>query len=347
MEIYPQDLGRVGYRVMLYLRTLNGPRSLASLPTPAEVSARTPLTRLRRAWMRGSDVPDETAQYAKPAFDMCRASFWRGRPLGFAGALLWAGFATMIAEASCAVALGAPWLREAIYPTWAGLGTGFGLYYGLAKPRRLFRDLHGPLTEAEVGALTDYVRDPLARDFLGVVQMILSLPDMAEPDAAMNLRRALYALGEAIEGLPEQPTRVVRDDPAHLRRVASDLSDEARREADGVVAASLDRRAQSLSRRAQTVSNIALLVRRNQTLREEVSEQVQALHTSVSAFSVGSRQSIDELADLAASIQHVAAEANAIASAHMELEVSIQAGSGLTTGTVGASLQEEPEILRH
>lgn len=347
MDIYPQDLGRVGYRVMLYLRTLSRPMAPASPQSPAEAQARTPLTRLRRAWMRGSEVPDETAQHARLAFEVCRASFWHGRPLGFAGALLWSGIATMIMEAFCAVAWDAPWLREAIYPTWAGLGAGFGFYFGVAKPRRVFRDLHGPLTEAEVGALMGHVRDPLARDFLEVVQMILPLPDMADPDAAKNLRSALFALGEAIEGLPEQPSQAVRDDPAHLRRVASDLSDEARREADPVVAASLDRRALSLSRRAQTVSSIALLVRRNQTLREEVSEQIEALHTSVAAFSVGSQQSIHELADLAASIQHVAAEANAIASAHTELEVSTQAGPLLASGTGSNPHQDEPQTLLH
>lgn len=333
MDIYPQDLGRVGYRVMLYLRALSGPKSLASPPSPVEAQARTRLTRMRRAWMRGSDVPDETARHAKPAFDVCRASFWRGRPFGFVGTLIWGGIGTLTAEVSFAAAWNAPWLNEAIYPTWAGLGAGLFYYFGVVRPRRVFQDLHGPLMEAEVGALMGHVRDPLARDFLAVVQMILPLPAMADADAAKNLRRALYALGEAIEGLPEQPSQAVRDDPTHLRRVASDLSDEARREADPVVAASLDRRALSLSRRALTVSSIALLVRRNQTLREEVSEQIEALSTSISAFSVGSRQSIHELADLAASIQHVAAEANAIASAHTELEVSIQAGPLLASGT--------------
>ena len=325
MDIYPQDLGRVGYHVTLHMRALGGSRSPAPPPSPTAIEAQVPLTRLRRAWMRGSDVPDEAAQHAKPAFDLCRASVWRGRPLGFVAALLWSGAAAFAGEEFLALATDASWLKEAIYPTWAALAAGYGFYFGIARPRRQFRGLHGPLTEAEVGALMGYIRDPLAHDFLGVIQMILSVPAMADPDTTRNLRSALYALGEAIEGLPEQAPSAIREDPAALRREASDLSDRARRETDPVVSASLDRRALSLSRRAQTLSSIALLVHRNQALREEVSEQIKALSTSISALHVGSHQSVHELADLAASIQHVAAEANSIASAHTELEVAIQA----------------------
>jgi len=346
MNIYPQDLGRVGYRVTLYLRTLSGPRSMAPPLSPADIAEQVPLTGLRRAWMSGSDVPDKAARHARPVFDLCRASFWRGRPVGFVGAVLWSGAAVLAGEGFLALASDAHWLKEAIYPTWAALGAGYGYYFGLAKPRRLFRELHGPLTEAEVDALHGYVRDPLARDFLGVVRRVLPLPEMSDPEAAKNLRSALSALGEAIEGLPEQAPLAVREDPAALRREASGLSEQARRETDPIVSSSLDRRALSLSRRAQTVSSIALLVHRNQTLREEVSEQIKALSTSISAFSVGSHQGMSELADLAASIQHVAAEANSIASAQTELEVAIQGGPVPASGANQTARQDEPHLRR-
>ena len=207
----------------------------------------------------------------------------------------------------------------------ASLAVATTFYSAVVRPRRVFRQMHAALTEREVQQIREHVRDPLTGDFLSVVELLVSLTTMPDADSEKNLRRALSALGEAVEELPQQNPRAALGDPDGMRSQAARLSDAARREADPVVAASLERQAQSLARRAETVTSIAVLLRRNATLRDEVAEQIEALRTSVAAFSVGSRQSPHDLAELAASIQHVAAEANAIAVARTELESSAYA----------------------
>lgn len=166
---------------------------------------------------------------------------------------------------------------------------------------------------------------------------------MADDEAAEgNVREAVRALGTAIEDLPASaesssmnsplPLRtaladlpapgpeLISDDPDALKAEAARLTKDAQAEPDSVIAASLWRRADSLARRADTAARTLMLLRRNQALRDEVAEQIDALRTSLTAFRVGGRQSATELADLAASIHRVALEANAITTARAEID---------------------------
>jgi hypothetical protein len=141
--------------------------------------------------------------------------------------------------------------------------------------------------------------------------------------------------------LPTQGPEAVSDNPVALKDEAARLTQDAQAEPDSVIAASLWRRAESLTRRAETAARTLTLLRRNQALRAEVAEQIDALRTSLTAFQVGGRQSAHELADLAASIHRVAQEANAITTARAEIDTLLS-----LPPLPGANPEAEAQTLR-
>jgi len=180
-----------------------------------------------------------------------------------------------------------------------------------------------PLTVAEVEDQRFTSRDPLFGKYLVLVASIIRSSASPDEDSQREISGALQALGNTIPSLPSDDSNVVTDDPLALRTEADTLTQEAKSEGDAVIAASLLRRAESLFRRADTASRTLLLLRRNQALRTEIMEQIDALYTSLTAFSIGGRLSAPELSGLAARIQSVAHEANAITAARAEVDTLI------------------------
>ena len=204
----------------------------------------------------------------------------------------------------------------------------------------------GPVTDHEIMQLwkTISAQDPLVRAYLKLVRAILSVSATPGESAEQEIRGAVCSLATAIGSLP--PPEVVSvgpdrtalrerlddgvdlspisghaaDDPAALHAEAGRLGQHAVTETDPVIRASLLRRAESLERRAETAARTLMLLRRNQALREEIAEQIGALRTSLTAFSVGGKQSAQDFAGLAASIQRVTVEANAITDARAEID---------------------------
>lgn len=325
MNVYPQDLGRVGYPAMLAVRALVRQNPYTGLPGLPPTPPPQALSRLQRAWTRGTAVPEGMARRASPALAECRRAIWQGSPVSPGAVIFWGCLLTGLSSLIVSDILGRNLGPQTLF--FMGLIVSASAFYAtVVRPRRVFRQMHAALAEREVQQIREQVRDLLTGEFLSVVELLVSLTAMPDAEAEKNLRRALSALGEAIEELPQQNPRAALGNPAKMRDQAARLSGAGIRESDPVVAASLARQAQSLARRAETVYNIAVLLRRNETLRDEVAEQIEALRTSIAAFSVGSRQGPQDLADLAARIQYVAQEANAIAVARTELEGSAYAG---------------------
>lgn len=174
------------------------------------------------------------------------------------------------------------------------------------------------LSPAEVQALDALQSDALLHRYLELTVDIIQT-SVHDPDAQREIRAALQTLGTTVVSLPAEEPRDESDAPARLQTEAARLSAEADAEPDAVIGASLRRRAESLARRADTAAKTSLLLRRNQALRQETAEQMEALKTSLTAFRVGGQPSVPELADLAAGIQRVAREANAITEARAEV----------------------------
>lgn len=187
-----------------------------------------------------------------------------------------------------------------------------------------------PVTEYEIGLLRDSVQDPLARDYLALVKMVLSVPTPSGVAAEREVRGAVQALGVAIESLPLQGREIITEDPRGLQAEADRLGLETQSEPDPVIRASRQRRSDSLTRRAGTAARTVMLLRRNQALREEVTEQINALRTNLTAFSIGGEQSVQELASLAVSIQSVTIEANAITAARAEIDTLLSSPAAQT-----------------
>lgn len=203
-----------------------------------------------------------------------------------------------------------------------------------------------PITDHEIAHLwkTLSARDPLMRAYLKVVRAILAVPAAPETTAEQEVRGAVCALATAIESLPpleaapvsnmrpplaerlsqaddlSLETGTPTDDPAALRAEAQCVAERAVAEHDPIIRASLQRRAESLTRRAETAARTLMLLRRNQALREEIAEQISALRTNVTAFIVGGRQSAQDFVGLAARIQRVTEEANALTTARAEVD---------------------------
>ncbi len=207
----------------------------------------------------------------------------------------------------------------------AGIATTglIGCYiYSTLRSLDAAQSRRSPLTTYEVQTLRQGQTDPLSQQFLTLADSVIALPVLTDAVAEREVREAISALSLAIQALPLEQ-KVVTDNPAALRAEAAAQECGASAEADTIIAASLRRRADSLARRAETAARTLLLLRRNQALREEVGEQIRALHTSLTALKVGGRQSAPELSGLAASIQRVAHEANAITEARAEVDTLI------------------------
>ncbi len=196
-----------------------------------------------------------------------------------------------------------------------------------------------PLLAYEIQDLQRFRHDPLLRTYLDLAVSIVSA---ATPDAeaVREIRNALQALGTTVLALPADDPKTVTDDPLALHEEATDLERQAQMERDAVIRASLLQRSESLTRRAETATRTLLLLRRNQALRQETAEQIDALKTSLTAFRVGGRQSAPELADLAASIQRVAHEANAITAARAEVDTLVTEPYRTMTGSAPDELQQ-------
>jgi hypothetical protein len=129
----------------------------------------------------------------------------------------------------------------------------------------------------------------------------------------------VQALGEAIDRLP--PIIVAPLDIEAVRQEAAALLEQARSEADRVVAESLARRADALGRRASANERSAQLVRRTAALRAEIAAEIEALREGLATFHTGTTDS-GEMAHLSESARRVAAEAIAVATAREELDGS-------------------------
>ncbi len=219
--------------------------------------------------------------------------------------------------------------------------------YGFLALRALDADAgrQNPVSPAELQLVRQRASDALAQSYLDLACAVVKLPATQDAAADREVREAVTALGVAVEALPPE-MKVVTDDPAALRAEAQAQAARAQDEADAVIAASLRRRVESLLRRADTAARTQLLLRRNGALREEVGEQIRALQTSLTALQVGGRQSVPELSGLAASIQRVALEANAVTVARAEVDTLLSQPAA----PVGAMAQEEEngrQALRH
>ena len=181
----------------------------------------------------------------------------------------------------------------------------------------------GPLTPAQVQDLLARTRDPLEREFLGVALAAVSLPRIPEAAAETQVREAIRALGAAIEKLPPSP--VPTQSAQKLAGRALSLADEAERETDPVVAATLHRRAETRQRQAQTMALIETLARRTAAMRQELSDQLDSLQTSLAAFRLAGVWSVQEMAEVAAGIQWVAIKANSLAAAQVDMDDALYA----------------------
>jgi hypothetical protein len=192
------------------------------------------------------------------------------------------------------------------------------------------RRLTGSVIEYEINSLCDDTRDALAQEYLTLVSKVISVTTPIEADAEAEVRQAVHALGTAIASLPDYGREVIAENPAAMRMEAARLELSLQTEEDPVIRASRQRRIESLQRRAETASYTITLLRRHRALRDEVAEQIKALHTNLAAFSVSGRHSIRDLTSLAASIQSVTVEANAITAARAEIDAVFSAPTGMT-----------------
>lgn len=205
----------------------------------------------------------------------------------------------------------------------------------VTRERRSVR--HRRAAERECLSVRDVKRqkeatdDPLQRAFLELVQTALLMPTPSDITAERHVRAAIRALGSAIDGLPRHSPHLLPENPGALRAEADRLATQAQTEADGVIAASLERRAEAHARRAETVERAQTLLRRNEALRQEMVDQVETMRTSLVAAGINQDLESAELTGLAESVQRVAGEVSALSAAHAEVDDALHGGPRPTT----------------
>ena len=188
---------------------------------------------------------------------------------------------------------------------------------------------YSPLTETEINLLQNKLLpkgcdDSVMDAYLDLIWSAMNLPPFETngSETKQNVREAIQSLGTAIaiEALPPRMLDGVPDSLAKLQSLSVKLTADAPLETDPVIAASLNRRAEALQGQIETIMRVKVIMRRNTALRDELTDQIGALQTSLAAASLDQDTSGPELALLASSIRRVASEANAVTAARVEVD---------------------------
>jgi hypothetical protein len=314
VQVYPQDLGLRRHIALIRRRAPLFSGNAVARPSEAgAVSESLPPRRglLGRFWAQGSGLEPEQAAAALPVLaDAPRKDSTLGIAQSAAKCFAFL-FGLMALLTSSAGPVSGAFL--------ALVATSVALCL-LVYPRLVFRRLHQqPLTAEEIEALLPEVRDGLERAYLGLV--LDTIGQKLPTDAGRDVRRALQALGEALDRLPPVPAGF-RDTDA-LRQSALAVLGEARAETDPVARASLLRHSEALERHAHSGDRFNLLARRLSALRRELMAQVEALRSDLSAFGLDVAPDA-HVAHLAEAVRRVAREAAAVATANDEFDALIE-----------------------
>lgn len=286
---------------------------------------------LGRYWA-GNAVDDQTAHSGLAGM--------RGQLLPLKLAMSFTG-ASMAAQTLLLLGVGQPGGAAVA----AGIAAMFASV-GLFLPRFLFHRVHAkPLAAREVETLLPTARDELDRAYLTLILDVIAQPAATIPEETQaELRKAIGALGEAIEQMPAAAAQGVVSEGSDEGGSVETLRQEARRvraeavaERDEISQSSLERQADALERRADALARSSTLVRRAFLLRREMRAQIEALRAGLVGFSTGASD-IAGLGSLAESVRSVAAEASGIAEARAELEN----GPVLAAPTGYAAAREAP-----
>lgn len=306
MDIFPQDLGRRRYILLIQRRALTPTFWANPVPPKGRLPALPPpyLGALGRFWIRRLDIKPEDAACTLPALGN-RHILDLSTVFGFLLSL----------PILCLGAFGMDFGLAALGGCLIFLGAGLTFW-----PRRTVESLHRrPVTEGDLEALQSGLND----DLLEAAYLRLAREMAAQNvtnNSAKSLRDALRALGEAIDALPYVPAADA--DAQTLRADADRARAEAGREPDAVAAASLRRRADALDRSARAASQSEALRRRAAVLRDELLAQTESLRLGLAAARPDSGE-VAGLAALAESVRAVADEAAGVAAARAELDAAL------------------------
>jgi hypothetical protein len=301
MEIYPQNLGERNHVEVVRRRVAEGysdPNTLVNQPLTPKLGI------LGRYWARGTKINDAQAAVGSPAASS--KIQLNGVLSSFLGSFL-AGFVGL----ATGMTTHNPALGWTIFTLGAtGMAAlGFG-----PIAQSIFRKAHRVLTVPEVEEMITRCQDDLRKSYLQLVRDAVLVPIPDPP--AENVRQAIEALGDAIEGLPAVLAEPI--DTNLLRQQAQELRDKATSESDPIIAESLVRQAESLEQRAESNERSLLVARRSSTLRNEILAKIAALREALAAQQTGIMD-VTALGELSESARHVAREAQNTASAKDEL----------------------------
>lgn len=204
-------------------------------------------------------------------------------------------------------------------------GCAFGSFLDRDSPKLRHA---AKVTAEEISMVGRAETDPLKMEHLGLVFSLITMRPYQDPTVEQSIRSAIREIGSGVAKLPGQPAEELLLDAQTFKEEASRLTAKADRESDPVVAASFQRQADARKQRAEAISRNSALARRNQILRHEMGEHIQALKTMLDATALEDSGDGYDLAALAANIQQVAIEARSLTEAKKELALDLEEGQG-------------------
>ena len=198
------------------------------------------------------------------------------------------------------------------------------------------------VTAEEISLARKAEADPLKKEHLGLVFKLITMRPFQDTAVERSIRSATRDIGASIAHLPGQPAEELLLNAETFKEEADRLMAEAAHEGDSVVSASLQRQANARNQRAEAIARNSALARRNQVLRHEMSEQIQALKTMLDAMSLEDSGAGHDLAALAENIEQIATEARSLTEAKKELAFALGEGQ---FGSKSVTL-EQPQIQR-